>query len=213
VVHVYFSQDANGTGLFEIDLTTGTAVLVGAGITGVTSTTCGLTETPNPFVLLASQPGAIANVAADGSGAAPIAGSAVSEALAMNIATGALFSQLNGVFIGLQPVTGVSTGALAAPGFDLEGLAADPNTNVLYGIGGDTNLHRYNIATNSWSIVGNTTIAFDNCGLCFDHVNGVLYAVDPGTDLFYRINPNNGATVVVGPLGTNGAGGLAFVVE
>jgi hypothetical protein len=214
VTHLYFSQDSNATGLFEIDPATGVATQVGAGNTGVTNSTCGLTETPSPFVLKGSEPFGIVNIAADGSGAHVIAGSETSEALGMNIVTGTTFSCLNGSFSTLHPATGASLGSLDSPAEDVEGLAADPEADLVYGIGaGSTNLLVYDPSTDTWNPVGDTGIAWNSAGLGFDHISGFLYAVEETTDTLYRINPNTGATVPIGALGEDGAGGLAFVVE
>jgi hypothetical protein len=213
VTHVYFVQDGNANGLFELNTSTGAATLVGLGISNTDSATDGLTETPSPFVLLGSRWNPLVNIDTDGSAAADIAGSAGMEGLAMNIATGALFGDINTAWQSLHPVTGVSLAFLAVPPFDVEGPGANPNANLVYAVGDSTNLVVYNPATNTWGNVGNTTINFDDGGACYDHVNNVIWAVEPGTDNLYRINPNTAAAALVGPLGTNGAGGLAFVVE
>jgi hypothetical protein len=110
-------------------------------------------------------------------------------------------------------VTGVSLGVLAVPPIVAEGPGANPNANLIYAVGDSTNPVVYNPATNTWGTVGNTTINFNNGGGCHDHVNNVIWAVEPTTDNLYRINPSTAVATLVGPLGTNGAGGLAFVVE
>lgn len=212
---LYLSQDNNANGLFLINTTTGAATLVGTGITGVSGTTCGLTETQNPSILLGSLPFGLTRINVDGSGQTPIPGSVTAEGLAMNITTGILYGHLNGAFFTVDPVTGVNTGALAGPGGDIaEGLAADPVTNRVYGLGGGgSNLLVYDVGTNTWSTVGSTGLSLDNIGLAFDHFAGVLYAVSNVDSNLYRINPTTAVATLVGPLGTAGRGGLAFVVD
>ena len=214
VKHLYFSQDSNGNGLFEIDLTTGAATLVGTGTTGTTAGTVGLTETPDPGVLIGSIWSDIARIAADGSGATVLAGSVGVEALAMNITTGILYGCLNGTCSTIHPVTGLSTGAITTPGTDIEGLAANASSGILYGLSRSTDsLYVYDIAGNSWSTIGSTTRSWLNTGLAYDHLANVLYAIDSNADSLFRINPATAAVTGVGPLGTNGAGGLAFVAQ
>ncbi len=214
VKHLYFSQDRNGNGLFELDMATGAATLVGAGNTATTAATIGLTETADKAVLLGSTWSDIAVIAADGSSATAISGSVGVEALAMNVTTGVLYGAINGSFFTVDPVTGLLAANLASPPADVEGLAADPTKNLVYGIARfDTGLFVYNVAANQWSLVGDTGINWLDPGLAYDHLAGNLYGVDNNTDSLYRINPSTAATVLVGPLGTQGGGGLAFVVE
>ncbi len=214
VKHLYFSQDANGNGLFELSLTTGTATLVGAGATATSSSTIGLTETADPAVLLGSIWTDVAIIAADGSGASVLANSAGAEALAMNIATGILYGGINGDFFTIAPTTGAQAAILASPGTDIEGLAVNASAGVIYGISGEaTNLYVYSIAGNSWDIIGDTGRDWSNAGLAYDHLANVLYAIDDHTDALYRIDPGTAVATLVGPLGTEAAGGLAFVVE
>ncbi len=213
VTHLFFGQDNNANGLFEIDRSTGTATLVGLGSTSMTSSTNGLTETPNPAILMGSVFNPLVNIASDGSGSSVITGSASAEGLAMDLQTGIIYATINSQFFTVHPVTGVNTGALAAAP-NAEGLAADPDSGLIYAIGpGGTNLSVYNPSTNTWSTVGSTGITWLDPGLAFDHLTGFLYGVDNTTDSLYRINPNNASTVLVGPLGTNGGGGLAFVED
>jgi hypothetical protein len=212
VKHLYFSQDHNANGLFELDMSTGAATLVGAGATGTTNATVGLTETTNRDVLIGSTWADIATIAADGSGANVLAGSVGVEALAMNLATGILYGSINGQFFTIDPATGLNSGNLTGPGTDIEGLAANAAANVLYGISrDDMNLYGYDIAGNSWSVIGNTGRSWLDAGLAYDHLARVLYAIDANTDALYIINPATAATALVGPLGTEAAGGLAFV--
>src|SRR5512133_2915202 len=79
VPHLYFSQDGNGNGLYEVDRATGAATLVGLGITATTSNTIGLTETQDPAVLLGTTWSQVATIATDGSAATALAGSVGAE--------------------------------------------------------------------------------------------------------------------------------------
>jgi hypothetical protein len=211
--HLFFSQDNNENGLFEIDLATGAATQVGTGATGTTSNTIGLTETSDPAVLIGSTYSDLATIASDGSGATVVSGSVEAEGLAMNVRTGVLYGAINRSFFSVNPVTGVSTGALATPPADVEGLAADPAADRVYAIARyDTHLFVYAASADTWSTVGDTGISWLNPGLAYDASAGILYAVDATTDNLYRIDPASGASTLVGPLGTNGGGGLAFVL-
>lgn len=55
--------------------------------------------------------------------------------------------------------------------------------------------------------------SWEDPGLAYDHPSNVLYAVDGVTDALYRIHPTTAVPTLIGPLGINAAGGLAFVVE
>jgi hypothetical protein len=50
---------------------------------------------------------------------------------------------------------------------DVEGLAAEPSRNVIYGIGDSTMLYKYDVAGAAWSTVGNTGINWNQGGLAF----------------------------------------------
>ena len=204
-----FSQDNNSNGLFQLDLGTGAATLVGTGATATTSSTIGLTETADPTLLLGSTYLSIAEIATDGSGATVISGSADAEGLAMHIGTGVLFSAINEDFRTLDPTTGAVLTGLATPPQDVDRLGVDPDGNVKYAF------YVYDIGTNNWSQVGDTGIDWEDPGLAFDHLNGVAYATDAGTGSLYRIDPGTGAATLVGSLGTStsAGGGVAFVVD
>ncbi len=210
---LYFSQDSNGSGLFSLNQATGAATKVGAGTTGVTTATVGLDAGPGG-TLLASSPWAIERIAKDGSGATVFPGSEAAEGLAWNAANGVLYGVINGGFFSMHAGTGVRIATLPNAPADVEGLAADASHNVIYGIGDATNLYKYDIASATWTTVGNTGINWDQGGLAFDPDLRVLYAVGEGGGAsLYKINPDTAAPAVVGPLGISGVanGGLAFV--
>jgi hypothetical protein len=210
---LYFSQDDNATGLFVLNVATGLATPVGAGTTGTTSATIGLTESYDPDLLLGSTHEDVAEIATDGSGASVLAGSDETEGLAYHDPDGLLYGTINGNFFGMNPLTGeVVTMGLAVPGEDLEGLASDPRNDLIYGIGDTTILYVYDVALDSWGIVGDTTINWDSGGLAYDPDERVLYAVgEGGGDNLYRIDPDTAVATLIGPLGTAARGGLGFV--
>ncbi|HEU4384742.1 MAG TPA: hypothetical protein VFR85_14740 [Anaeromyxobacteraceae bacterium] len=210
---LYFSQDGNANGLFTVSQTTGLATPVGAGTTGVIGATVGLTEGPNG-TLLGSTWQDIERINKDGSGTTVFAGSESAEALAWNSANGLLYGCINGDFFSMNAATGVRIATLAAAPIDIEGLAAEPSRNVLYGIGNGTSLYKYDVAGASWSTIGDTGINWDQGGLAFDADTRTLYAVGSGGGgNLYKINPDTAAATLVGPLGITGVvqGGLAFV--
>lgn len=210
---LYFSQDSNANGLYRLNVTTGAGTLVGAGATSVNGSTVGLSEGPNQDLLYGSKPSGILHIAADGSGATTL-GAEVMEALAYNPRNGVTYAALNGVFFTVNTATGTKINNLAAPGFDVEGLAADPMNNVIYGIGDGTNLVKFDVGLGSWSVVGNTGLTWDNAGLAYDPIGGYLYAVSTTTGAnLYLINPATAVPSLVGPTGIAGSssGGLAFV--
>lgn len=208
---LFFSQDGNGNGLFELNTSTGAATLVGAGISGVTSSTVGLAPSSDPTILFGSTPGNIVEIQADGSGTNTL-GSNTEEALAYCASNNTLYAALNGVFSSINPADGTQIAALAPPGFDVEGLACNDATNTVYGIGafGATNLVAYDIGTNTWSTIGDTGIDWGNPGLAFDPGANILYAIRDSDDSLYSINPTTAVATLIGPLGIDATGGLAF---
>lgn len=210
---LYFSQDSNAAGLFTVNQTTGLATPVGAGITGVSSATVGLTEGPSG-TLLGSTWSQIERIQKDGSGVTVFAGSEAAEALAWHSGNSLLYGCINGDFFSMNAATGVRIATLAAAPADVEGLAVEASRNVIYGIGDSTNLYKYDVAAATWSTVGNTGINWNQGGLAFDAESRVLFAVgNGGAGNLYRINPDTAVATLVGPLGIGGVvnGGLAFV--
>lgn len=209
---LFFSQDGNGNGLFEINVTTGVATLVGTGISGVTSNTVGLAPSSNPAVLFGSTWTNLTAIQTDGS-AAPVIAPSGNEGLAYCSGNNTLYGNLNSNFYTINQATGVKTNLASPPGgFDPEGIACDSANNIIYGIGlGNNDLHVYNIVGNSWSTVGGTGIIWTFAGLAWDPTNSILYAITSNTNSLYSINTTTGAATLIGPLGTNASGGLAFV--
>lgn len=213
---LYLSQDGNGNGLYRIDPATGTATLSGAGTTGVNSSTVGLDYDAVGGVLYGSRFSGLNRIQVDGSGATNV-GSVAAEALGYDSATRTLYGAINGQFFRINTADGTNAGALAAPGTDIEGLAVRSSTGTVFGISAnDDNLRAYDIATNTWSVVGTMGIGGPathyGYGLAYDHIHDVLYATGggAGTNL-YRIDPATGAATLVGSTGLASAhGGLAF---
>lgn len=207
---LYFSQDNNTNGLYRLDTVTGTATLIGQS--SVNSATVGLAPSENPNFLYGSEPFGLLVIPIDGSGASQ-RGTTGMEGMAFNISTKILYGILNSDFFTVDPGTGAIATDLVNPTFDVEGLAADPFNNKVYGIGDGNNLVVYDVAGNAWSTVGNTGRNWDSAGLDYDPIDRVLYAVSPiqGNTL-YRINPVTAAVTTVGPTGISGmGGGLAYV--
>ena len=117
-----------------------------------------------------------------------------------------------GQFFTVDPATGATLANLAAPGYDMEALAFDPNTGTVYGIGDNTSLSAYDPVAGTWSVVGDTGLNWDSGGLAFDPNANVLYAVAfaQGTGL-YTINPATAVPTLVGNnlMGVVMRGGLA----
>lgn len=205
---LFFSQDGNSNGLYEVDINTGVATLVGAS--GVSGSTAGLAPSADEALLYGSEPFGLNHVQADGSGAVFIGG-ATMEGAAYCSGNDTLYGAINGSFFTVNYTTGAQIASLAAPGFDVEGIACDTDTNTVYGIGDGTDLVAYNIGTDSWSTVGSIGVNLDSGGLAFDP-SGVLYAIGAGTaGALIMIDPATAAVTTIGSLGTNAAGGLAWV--
>jgi hypothetical protein len=212
---LYFSQDSNANGLYRLNLSTGAGTLVGAGTTTVAGTTCGLTEGPSATVLFGSKPIGMLQIQANGTGAVTL-GAAVIEGLAYNPNDGLLYGASNMTFFTLNQATGNTIANLPAAPVDIEGLAADASTNVIYGIGDSMNLYKYTISTGLWSVVGNTGINWNNGGLAYNPHSGALYAIGMGSaGNLYILNKNTAMATLVGPTGIGGnvTGGLAFVAD
>lgn len=158
---LYFSQDSNGNGLFEINVTTGAATPVGTGVSGVTANTVGLAPSADPAVLFGTTWPNLAAVQTDGSAAPVIASTSSPEAiegLAYCSGNNTLYGGGNDSFQSINQTTGAQT-SLAGVSSGGQGLACDSATNTIYGIGrSNKNLEAYNIGTNTWSTVGYTGI-------------------------------------------------------
>jgi hypothetical protein len=209
---IYFSQDNNGNGLYWIDKNTGAGTLVGTS--GVTSANVGLAYDPNLDLLYGTMWADLLHIQRDGSGATNVGGDG-QEGLTYDHVNDVLYASINGSFRTVNRTTGVNITTLAAPGFDAEGLAVDVANGVVYAIGDSNNLGVYDIANDSWAIVGNTGLNWDQGGLAYDPTRGVLYAISgsQGANL-YEIDPATAAPALVGPTGIPGTndGGLTFAV-
>ncbi len=210
---LYFSQDSNTNGLYLVDTVTGAATLVGQS--GVTASTVGLAAGPTDGTLYGSKWAGLLTIARDGSGAT-LTGSVGMEGMAY--LRGTLYASINFEFFTVDTTTGTRYATLAAPPFDAEGLAADPERNRVYGIGQDSDLlYYYDVPSNAWYVVGSTGVpsvpGWDGGALAYDPVSRELYAASSvmGGNL-YRINPTTAARTLVGNMGIGTAGGgLAYV--
>lgn len=195
-------------GLFQLDPATGASTLVGLGRTGVTTSTVGLTETGDPELLLGSRFFGMLQIAADGSGSTLI-GTTGMEGMAYDPRSGILYGAINGEFFTVDPVTGSLIQTLAAPGDDVEGLAA--LDGKIYGVTRESSrLLYYSPATNTWTLVGDVGVSIFNPGLASDPLRKTLYFKGLGQNL-YRIDPDTAAATLIGSTGISNGGGLAFV--
>lgn len=210
---LYYSQDGNSNGLYTLDTNTGAGTYRGAS--GVATSTVGLAPGDNRGELFGSRPAGLLRIATDGGGAT-VYGSQNIEGLAYNQGTGMLYGQLDGDFFELDPTTGLTLTNLTDPGFDAEGLAADPVNNLVYGIGDNTRLVVYDVPGDSWSTIGDTGLNWNDAGLAYDPASQVLYAVsdNQGSNL-YRIDPATAVPTLIGATGIGGTanGGLGFVAN
>jgi uncharacterized protein YjiK len=210
---LYFSQEDNPFGLFEIDVTTGAMTQVGAGNTGAVAGDNGLTGGPGG--LIGSTSADSARIATDGLSATVLPGSENAEGLAYHPSTGLLYASANSGMKSVNPVTGLLVSLLTGPGEDLEGLASD-GVGTIYGVGESLSLHAYDVATDTWSIVGPTGLAFElnDAGLAYDPAQDVLYAIAGDANL-YRLDPNTGTATLIGPTGLAAGigGGLGFIPD
>lgn len=205
---LYFSEDANADGLYRFDVSTGAAINLGR--TGVTGSTVGLAPSSSADYLYGSLWSGLVVIQTDGS-AEDIIGGAGLEGLAYDAGRDLLYGSINGVFYVIDQASGVTAATLAAPGLDAEGLAHD-GTDTIYAVGsGDSVLYAYDIPSNSWSSVFDTSIVFVSAGLAYDAGAGVLYAKRGNDTNLYRIDPMAQTIEVVGDTGITNGGGLAFV--
>ena len=87
---------------------------------------------------------------------------------------------------------------MASPLTEPESLAADPTRGVIYGVDRDEQLIAYDIAMDSWAVVGATGVASGGKGgLAYDPALDVLYFSDTDGNL-YTIDP---ATALATPVG------------
>jgi hypothetical protein len=206
---LYFSRDDNSQ-LYRLDTTTAAATFVGT--TGTFSNTVGLTESNDPNILYGSTWTDLSRINIS-AGTHTIVGSISggAEGFAWDPTTSKLYGYINHDFFTLNPATAARTATLAGTPAEVEGIAW--RNGFIYGLGGsNSNLYRYSIAGNSWSVVGDTGLAgADFTGLAYDPANDVLYAKNAGIGNLYRINPTNAAATLIGNTGIPEGGGLAFV--
>ncbi len=211
---LYYSQDSNENGLYSVDVATGAATLVGTGATGVTSGTVGLTESNDPNVLWGSTWTDFTIINADGSGANVLPTDFRAEALAYEAGSGILYGSINGEFFTVDPVTGLRiTEDLSQPGADIEGLAADASTGLVYGVAGESNspLYVYDPVADGWSTIPmSLDLSWDSVGLAFDPNAALLYAINED-DSVYSITLTGGVTLIGDMNIEGGGGGAGFV--
>ncbi|RJP31593.1 MAG: hypothetical protein C4547_15400 [Phycisphaerales bacterium] len=207
---LYFSEDSNAKGLYEINVQTGQATHLGQS--GVTSRTVGLAPTDSEDLLYASKWSTLLHVKADGSGFTDVGGTGT-EGLAFDGET--LYGAINGQLFTMNPDNGQRLVTLAAPGADVEGLAYCARDHSLYGLAGFSgprgDLFKYDIGSNSWRRIGNAGVAFNECGLAYDAGANVLYAKGSQDSFLYRLDPATAQATRIGDTGVAAGGGLALV--
>ncbi len=152
-------------------------------------------------------------VAVDGSGITTIGGDPAGDrGLAYNVYTKKLYGSNGTSFGTIDVLTGNFNSLDFPPGAtDVEGLAADPINNMIYGLNNDGDLYLYNVALATWSTIGDTGENWNDCGLAFDVANNILYAVNSSGEL-YSINPSTAMITFLSDtgLGTGNDYGLAY---
>ncbi|MCK6457411.1 MAG: PEP-CTERM sorting domain-containing protein [Phycisphaerae bacterium] len=217
---LYFSEDSNGNGLYQLNQFTGQAMHL--GLSGVTSHTVGLSESGNPGLLYGSTWTDLVHTNANGSGANNVGtitgqGEFGAEGMAYDPTTGVLYGAINGAFFTINPANGQINTILAAPpgGADIEGLAY--GRGRIYGLAGFAgpmgNLYEYSIGLNAWSLIGFSGIRFNLPGLAYDPFRDVLYAKGSQDTNLYALSPDTAAATLIGDTGLVSGGGLAFVPE
>ncbi len=211
---LYFSEDSNPNGLYSIDTSTGQATLLGAS--GVTSQTVGLAPDGQDDGLWGSSWTNLNNISTTGSGFTTV-GTAGSEALAYDPATGTLYSFLNGTFSILDTAgTGVIASLPNPTGNDFEGLAWDMRRRVLWALPGfadaDTHLWFYTPTDQQWHREYDTGIDWTECALAHDSVTDTLYMKNDGDTNLYAVDVRTGQLRTVGDMGISEGGGLAYIV-
>lgn len=209
---LFLVNDDSPNELYTVNTTTGVPTLVGLGNSAGSE---GLALSDDPTTLLYGVDGDdITTIATDGSSATTTAINPIGDrGLTFNATTGLLYGSDNSTFQSIDPNTGtITTLTTAAGSNDIEGLAADSANNVIYGLDNDEDLYVYNVATDTWSLVGNTGVADGNDnGLAFDPIANLLYAVG-GDGNLYRINPTTAATVFIADTNLGSTDyGLAFL--
>lgn len=203
---LFFSEDGNENGLYELDLNNGSATNLGES--GVIVGTVGLAPSENLDELFGTDPIDLVRINTDGSGFSAIDNGVLQEGLAYDRDNDQLYGAINGNFSAIDKNTGNLT-TLAAPGDDVEGLAYAGNGSI-FGLGISDNLRSYDIDSNTWSVIGDTGVHFNAIGLAYG--NGVLYAKGNRSSMLYQIDPNTANATVIGDTGIANGGGLAFVI-
>lgn len=212
---LFFSQDSNANGLYEIDMDTGEATLVGAGITNTTAATVGLAGRGTNDPLIGSTWSTLVDIEQDGSAATQFSTESA-EALAYSSDTGLVYTLINNTFESVSPNTGALVETLTSPGTDVEGIATNESEGVIYGICGDSQLRSYDISADSWSILFDTGLNLSiGCGLAYDAVEDVLYAIgdNDSPQTVYRIDVSAQTVTAIGDMNVSNSptGGLAWV--
>lgn len=206
---LYYSRDGHDE-LYSLSTSTGAATFIGP--TGVNSSTVGLCESGDPGYLYGSTPFGLNKIYTNGSAPTLINGSFFSEGMAFDPGSSTIYSIINESFASYDTSGNLITD-LTDPSDDVEGLAW--GHGGVFGIVGfgstDSNLYFYDPGADNWSLVGDTGVDWNECGLAYDPGSDTLYAKGLQDSMLYAINPNTAATTLIGDTGMGEGGGLAFV--
>lgn len=102
----------------------------------------------------------------------------------------------------IDPIAQTTT-SIGNPSFNTQGMAFDPNNNVLYGIDFfDGAVYTIDTATAFATFVGTVGIGLEFRSLGFDPNTDTLYSVEETTDTLYAIDPTTGAGAPVDTVGS-----------
>jgi len=146
-----------------------------------------------------------------------VVGGVYSEGMAFDHTTGKLYGAFDGNLRELGPADGSVIKNLPSANADVEGLAY--GNGVVYGLNGTGSgggnpgeLLAYDIASQSWSTIGQTGLtSADEVGLAFDPESEMLFLKDGNDTNLYKVDPATAEKTLVGDTGLSGASGMAFL--
>ncbi len=204
---LYFSEDSNSNGLFQLDPATGAATLVGLGASGVVNSTVGLTKRGIPACssVPVSPHCSISPPTARVRRPSELPGWRGWPTTAeRHFVWGDQSSFLHG-----GSVTGERLQSLTGPGGDVEGLAA--LDGKIYGLNSDSNsLQYYDPGTDAWTTVGGVGISIINGGW-LRTAQKLLYFKANASPNLYRLDPATATATLIGSTGISRGGGMGFV--
>lgn len=216
--HLFFSQDANEDGLYELELSnTGPNEARSAqpiGPSGVGTSTVGLTNDPRDHTLIGSAWRPLLRMRRDGTPPEEF-GVQGAEGLAMDPQYRVLYASINERFLILDAERGTLVAELKAPWEDADCVTLDERGRVLYALS-DEGLISFNIDTHESKRVGNQQSGgASQCGLAFDPISRQLFASALGDDaqVLWSIDPETGQATQFATFDIELKGGLTIVIE